>query len=805
MTSMQSTLGGNPGIADELAEAQQEISIAEFFEKNKHMLGFDSNARGLVTAVKEAVDNALDATEEAGIRPSIYVEIREAGDYYQLIIEDNGPGITEAQIPKIFGKLLYGSRFHSRRQSRGQQGIGISAAVLHSQLTSGEPAKVTSRTQSADTAHYYELRINTDKNEPEIEANEEVEWDKEHGTRIELEMAANMRARQQLHDYIRYTALVNPHASVELLEPSEHLKYERVTEEMPAETREIRPHPNGVELGMLIKMLGSTNSHSLSGFLQEEFTRVGKTSADKILNNFRDHHFGREFGWPIPQGEHKNELRDSIDTAVKNKGPDATTGFIDEIINRLDERDRVTHSVLKEIVTTSADEAVDEFGKTFGSTVRENAVSAAWEVIARDEEAALTPLIAGVNERKSSETVTALSEKLAQKFASLGEQSRLREGELYEFISEASDAAEKASGERVGETARENMFEALWGATETVHDKVPLVREVADERDMAANLVTAMRESNIMAPPTDCLAPITPDLMKAGMKKVYDAELYASSMRSAGVHAGEPFIVEAGLAYGGDIEAAGGIELVRFANRVPLVYHPGACSITGQVKGMDWRNYFPTGSNLSQSGGSGRMPEGPMAVMVHVASTNVPFTSESKDAVADVEEIEKEIELAVRECGRELQSFLKQKRDRAKRAQKQNVLVDILPEIAEKSAQVAEMEIPEISGSLAQIMNNVLVTRTADDGAVSVLIENYTRKNETLTVVESLSTKPTDISDEASVEETDDGWELTYEVPVSSGKTHTVEYTASDDSEATITVTGVDETLLTVTNEEVEE
>jgi len=149
MTSLQSTLGDEPGIAEELAQSQREISIAEFFEKNKHMLGFDSGARGLVTAVKEAVDNALDATEEAGILPDIYVEITEVGDYYRLIIEDNGPGITKEQVPKVFGKLLYGSRFHKREQSRGQQGIGISAAVLYSQLTSGKPAKITSRPKGA--------------------------------------------------------------------------------------------------------------------------------------------------------------------------------------------------------------------------------------------------------------------------------------------------------------------------------------------------------------------------------------------------------------------------------------------------------------------------------------------------------------------------------------------------------------------------------------------------------------------------------------------------------------------------------
>ena len=185
MTAFQSTLGEEPDIAEELAESQRAISIAEFFEKNKHMLGFDSGARGLVTAVKEAVDNALDATEEAGIAPDIYVEIAESGNYYTLVVEDNGPGITAEQVPRVFGKLLYGSRFHKREQKRGQQGIGISAAVLYSQLTSGSPAKITSRTSGSEQAQYFELIIDTDTNEPEIQAERGTDWDRPHGTRIE--------------------------------------------------------------------------------------------------------------------------------------------------------------------------------------------------------------------------------------------------------------------------------------------------------------------------------------------------------------------------------------------------------------------------------------------------------------------------------------------------------------------------------------------------------------------------------------------------------------------------------------------
>ncbi|MGA9401359.1 DNA topoisomerase VI subunit B, partial [Haladaptatus sp.] len=349
MPSMQSTLG-DEGIAEELAESQRQISIAEFFEKNKHMLGFDSGARGMVTAVKEAVDNALDASEEARLKPFVRVKIEEVGDYYRLIVEDEGPGITREQIPKVFGKLLYGSRFHKREQSRGQQGIGISAAVLYSQLTSGKPAKITSKPKGSDRQRYFELIIDTDENEPEIQTESDTppvgrELVGTHGTRIELEMEANMRARQQLLRYIKHTAVVNPHAKIVFEEPGmdngEEMVFERAEgASLPTETEEIRPHPHGVELGTLLKMLSATDSHSISGFLQEEFTRVGKKTAENVIENFRDLHFGREAAWRPPQAHEEVDLESAIEEAVANKGADATASFAGNVVVRVEENER---------------------------------------------------------------------------------------------------------------------------------------------------------------------------------------------------------------------------------------------------------------------------------------------------------------------------------------------------------------------------------------------------------------------------------------------------------------------------------
>ncbi|MFC7045545.1 DNA topoisomerase VI subunit B [Halobacteriaceae archaeon GCM10025711] len=792
MTSFQQSTLGEGDIAEELAASQREISIAEFFEKNKHMLGFDSGARGMVTAVKEAVDNALDAAEEAGILPDIYVEISEVGGYYRLVVEDNGPGITKAQVPKVFGKLLYGSRFHKREQARGQQGIGISAAVLYSQLTSGKPAKITSRTQGSSQAQYFELVINTDDNEPEIQADRAASWDRPHGTRIELEMEANMRARAQLHDYIKHTAVVNPHARIELREPDEHFKFERATDELPAETEEIRPHPHGVELGTLIKMLQATNSHSISGFLQEEFTRVGKKTAESIIAGFRDRHFGREMAWRLPEAHEGVDLKHVVANAVSNKGSSATATFADLVVDSLDERDTVAYRHLEAVVEGAAEKTQEKTGTTFGSTVQENVVDALWAALTEDRVADVYRHVdAATTNKKDDATIHGLAERIAGKFGDDTPRDRLTHQQLRSFVDRSADMLAEHTDATFGETARENVVTELWAAMVPVEDDLPPVSTLASDRDAASDLLEAMKEANIMAPPTNCLSPITPELIEAGLKKEFDADFYAAATRDAGVHGGDPFIVEAGIAYGGDLPDEGSIELMRFANRVPLVYQRGACATTDVIKSIGWRNY-----GLEQPGGSG-MPNGPMVLMIHVASTNVPFTSESKDAVANVPEIEDEIELAVREAARELKSFLKKRRSMEKRRRKQTVIADILPRMAEKVSDLTGREPLVIDDSLARIMNNVLVEREVDGNTVTLRVENYDSRNETLDITEIVSAEPRDLSEGTSME-MDGEWFVKWSPTVESGDDATLTYEVDDGATFDIDVKGIEAEKLTI-------
>ncbi|MFC1686808.1 DNA topoisomerase VI subunit B [Nanoarchaeota archaeon] len=483
--------------AEELAKKQRQISIAEFFEKNRHLLGFDNPRKALLIAVKEAVDNSLDACEESRILPEINIELIQLEESrFRMIIEDNGPGIVKAQIPKIFAKLLYGSKFHKLSSTRGQQGIGISATLLYGQLTTGKPATIISKTGKGKQATKIQLKINTQTNNPDVFSEQEVEWEeKDHGTKIEIDMEGSYtKGKQSVDEYVKETAIVNPHATIIYTNPeAQQIIFTRVTNDLPAEVREIKPHPYGVELGRLIKMLGVTPSKTLQQFLTTEFVRVGPGTAKDICQN------------------------------------------------------------------------------------------------------------------------SALLPKMKPKKVS---------------------------------------------------------------RDMAEQLYKGIKQTKIISPPTDCISPIGFEELEKGLRKEINAEFYCSVTRPPSVYRGNPFIIEAALAYGGEQEGDKTIRVMRFANRVPLLYQQGACAITNSIQNTSWRSY-----GLQQSRNS--IPVGPCNLVVHMTSVWVPFTSESKEALAHYPEIIKEIKLAIRECGRKLGMFINKKKRIHAESKKRSYIETYIPHIAE--------------------------------------------------------------------------------------------------------------------------
>ena len=296
---------GTMETAESMAKRQREISVSEFFLKNRHLLGFDSPRKAIMTAVKEAVDNSLDACEEAGILPEIAVELRQTAENRFLVtVQDNGPGIVRAQIPKVFAKLLYGSKFHRLRMSRGQQGIGISAAGMYGQLTTGAATIIQSKTKNSPKAHRIAVQIDTRQNKPAVLSDDETDWRPEfppekagaaepktyaHGTLVGIEMTAQyVRGRLSVDEYLKQCAVANPHLRLHfkvsllkkdkgaeaLLEEGAWLTYARATDKLPPPVEAIQPHPHGVELGILMQMLKDSTARTLKSALEADFSRV---------------------------------------------------------------------------------------------------------------------------------------------------------------------------------------------------------------------------------------------------------------------------------------------------------------------------------------------------------------------------------------------------------------------------------------------------------------------------------------------------------------------------------------------------
>ena len=510
----------------DLAKNQKEISVAEFFERNKHILGFGNSTRALLTSIKEGVDNSLDACEEVSILPDIYVEISNGEDgECKVIIEDNGPGVVKNQIQHIFGRLLYGSRFHAIRQSRGQQGIGISAVVLYGQLTTGKHAKIISKIQEDRPAVVIELVIDTNKNRAEVINRDITHWDKPSGTRVEISIVADYkRGKRFVYDYLQSTSIVNPHTQITYKEADGTIHvFERTSDILPRKSIEIKPHPYGIELGTLIKIAKNTKSRKLSSFLKTEFSSVG---------------------------------------------------------------DRTVNAVCE---------------------------------------------------------TTELEKNLNPK-----EMSR-------------------------------NQFLAIH---------------------------KAFKEVKIMSPPTDCLSPIGETLIKRSLKhetKEISPEFIITASRPASTYSGNPFQIEVGLVYGGNLPKDSTVKIMRFANRVPLLYQQGGCITTEAISSIDWRRY-----GLEQKSGKG-IPAGPAIFLIHVSSTQIPFTSESKEAIADVPEIENEIRLALRICARKVQHHIHKKVRRKKTKEKFELITKILPEIAKKSSKMLNKPVPSLDAVITEIMDVIWI------------------------------------------------------------------------------------------------
>ena len=362
------------------------------------------------------------------------------------------------------------------------------------------------------------------------------------------------KGRASVDEYIEQTIIANPHVKLTYLTPEGETKeYPRTYNELPPSPREIKPHPYGIELGMLLKMLQDTKSHSLSGFLASDFSRVSPALAEEIC-----------------------------------------------------------------------------------------------------------------------------------KAAGLSPRARPRD----------------------------------------IHGQA------------AEALYKAIQSTKIMAPPTNCLSPIGEQAILSGLYQQIKGEFYTAVSRPPAVYRGNPFVIEAGLAYGrGPEQAAESREegrsrwpkgrrqqddnelarVIRYANRVPLLYQQSACAIYKAVLDTSWRNY-----GVSQSRGA--LPAGPMVIFVHMASVWVPFTSESKEAIADYDEIRKEITLALRECGRRLGAFLRRRERAHSEDRRRNIFELYIEEVVESCNRLKGGRLP--TAKLKEQLQKMAMRRTGGEKTDELLGKN---------------------------------------------------------------------------------
>lgn len=592
--------GKRRATAESMAAKQRDISVSEFFAKNRHLLGFDNPRKALLTTVKEAVDNSLDACEEAGILPEIWVHIETTGtNRFKVGVQDNGPGIVKKQIPLIFGKLLYGSKFHRLRMSRGQQGIGISAAGMYGMLTTGKPVKIISKTSPKKPAHYYEIQIDTKKNIPEILngkgegvdidpgekgakyiADHGIEWvaaypaeegkqpqDVKSGTRVTIELEGRyQRGRGSVDDYLEQTAIANPHVTIHYIDPEGgEISYKRSTNELPVEPKEIKPHPYGIELGRLVTMLKDTTTGTLSQFLTESFSKVSSGVARTICEKAK-----------------------------------LTTRANPKRIGR-HEADSLFAAIQETKIGSPSTDCICPIGEPL--------------------------ILKGLHHVVPGEFYCAATRPPA---VYRGNPFQIEVGLAYGGVSPVQKVSLEVLTEMLAESDARTLRQFIMNSFDGVGS------------DATDRILTEAKMGTRQSP--------------AKLKKDEIATLHAA-MKNVNISEGQT------------------MQVLRYANRVPLQFQMAACAITQAVIANNWRSY-----GLSQSRGA--LPVGPVTVMVHMASVWVPFTSESKEAIAGYPEIQKELRLGLQAVGRKLGMYLNARKKVRDEGERRSIFLRYLGEVA---------------------------------------------------------------------------------------------------------------------------
>jgi DNA topoisomerase-6 subunit B len=605
-----------------IKEKFNQISPSEFFYRNRDLAGFSNPSRSLYTAVREFVENGLDACDSKGILPDIHLTIKAVDPEkpdpkpYILTVKDNGPGIESKHVPLAFGTVLYGSKF-GLKQARGMFGLGATMAILYGQITTNKPVTVKS-CADGKTMEIFELLLDIQKNKPIILKHTTKDVSK-RGLSVSICLEGDYsKAGSKIRDYVYQTSLITPYASITFDDPKEEkFSYPRMLNSMPKPPTIIRPHPYGTDVETIRRMIVET-----------------------------------QFEIPIIDDIMIEKVRKDLGLSAKNLSFTAIMEKAKKRWKTLSRQVRVVIALMSflkmdfEKLNKIRIEDIDVPNKTlfywdFGDSTSKS--------VEMDPESQYYKQLTNTTQ---GETLTAF---LSKKFQRVGPSTAIKFAEFAGFKPE----------KRIGTMTNQEL----------------------------AHLSDSLQKfEDFMGPDSSCLAPLGEEPLEKGMNKFFKPDFLTVLQRSASAYSGFPFIVEMGIAYGGEISTRG-IKVYRFANRIPLLYDEGSDVVMKVINEIDWTRYKAKG-------------DPPLVIVSHICSTRIPYKTAGKENVADRQEIERELKLAIQFMARKLSVFMN-KRGQAEAAKKRaNLYAKYIPLIAQFCTELADKKKqPNIQKILQQEMS----------------------------------------------------------------------------------------------------
>ena len=588
-----------------IKEKFNQISPSEFFYSNRDLAGFSNPTRSLYTAVREFVENALDACDQKGILPDVHLTIKAVDPDkpdpkpYILTVKDNGPGIDAEHIPLAFGTVLYGSKF-GLKQARGMFGLGATMAILYGQITTNKPVIVKS-SSDAKIQNQFEILLDIQKNKPVIVKHTTKEVAKK-GLSVSICLEGDYsKAGNKIRDYVYETSLITPYASITFDDPKGNkFSHPRFVKDIPPPPTIIRPHPHGIDVERIRRMIVES---------QFEIPTIDDAMIEKVRKDLGLSKKYLSFTSIMDKAKKKwKNLPRQVRVVI------ALMSFLKMDFEKLNK------IRIEDIDMPNKKLFYWDFGDSQSKSVDMDPESQYYEQ--------LTNTVQG-------EPLTTF---LTKRFQRVGPTTAVKFAEFAKLKPE----------KRMGTLTNQELV----------------------------NLSDSLQKfDDFMAPDSSCLAPLGAEPLEKGIKKFFNPDFVAVVQRPASAYSGFPFIIEMGIAYGGDIKT-GGPHVYRYANRIPLLYDEGSDVVIKVVNDTDWGRYKVKG-------------EPPFIIVSHICSTRIPYKTAGKENVADRQEIERELRLALQFLSRKLSSFMS-KRGQAEAAKKRaNLYAKYIPMIAEFCTELA--------------------------------------------------------------------------------------------------------------------